>query len=52
MVGVPGAPNLQLLLRAGSGLDNVDVAAATRRSGEVVRVPSSARQRSRRTKSR
>ncbi|MGH3927356.1 MAG: hypothetical protein ACRDTT_31580, partial [Pseudonocardiaceae bacterium] len=26
-----GAPNLRLLLRAGSGLDNVDVAAATRR---------------------
>lgn len=39
-----GAPNLQLLLRAGSGLDNVDVAAATRRSVEVVRVPGSSAQ--------
>ncbi len=34
-----GAPNLQLLLRAGSGLDNVDIPAATRRGIEVVRVP-------------
>ncbi|MGH3996302.1 MAG: 3-phosphoglycerate dehydrogenase, partial [Pseudonocardiaceae bacterium] len=39
-----GAPNLQLLLRAGSGLDNVDVAAATRRNVEVVRVPGSSAQ--------
>ena len=39
-----GAPNLQLLLRAGSGLDNVDVVAATRRSVEVVRVPGSSAQ--------
>ena len=39
-----GAPSLQLLLRAGSGLDNVDVAAATRRSVEVVRVPGSSAQ--------
>ncbi len=39
-----GAPNLQLLLRAGSGLDNVDVAAATRRSVDVVRVPGSSAQ--------
>ncbi len=39
-----GAPNLQLLLRAGSGLDNVDIAAATRRGVEVVRVPGSSAQ--------
>jgi phosphoglycerate dehydrogenase-like enzyme len=39
-----GAPNLQLLLRAGSGLDNVDVTAATRRGVEVVRVPGSSAQ--------
>ena len=39
-----GAPDLQLLLRAGSGLDNVDVAAATRRGVEVVRVPGSSAQ--------
>ncbi|MGH3982933.1 MAG: hypothetical protein ACRDST_09700, partial [Pseudonocardiaceae bacterium] len=39
-----GAPNLRLLLRAGSGLDNVDVVAATRRGVEVVRVPGSSAQ--------
>lgn len=39
-----GAPNLQLLLRAGCGLDNVDVAAATRRGVEVVRVPGASAQ--------
>lgn len=38
------APNLRLLLRAGSGLDNVDLAAATRRGVEVVRVPGSSAQ--------
>jgi D-3-phosphoglycerate dehydrogenase len=38
------APNLRLLLRAGSGLDNVDVDAATRRGVEVVRVPGSSAQ--------
>ncbi|MGH4008600.1 MAG: NAD(P)-dependent oxidoreductase [Pseudonocardiaceae bacterium] len=39
-----GAPNLRLLLRAGSGLDNVDLAAATRRGVDVVRVPGSSAQ--------
>lgn len=35
------APNLRLLVRAGSGLDNVDVAFARLRGMQVVRVPGS-----------
>ncbi len=38
------APNLGLLLRAGSGLDNVDVIAARHRGIDVVRVPGSSAQ--------
>ncbi|RFU18783.1 hydroxyacid dehydrogenase [Geodermatophilus marinus] len=38
------APNLTLLVRAGSGLDNVDVAHATDRGVQVVRVPGSSAQ--------
>lgn len=38
------APNLELLLRAGSGLDNVDVGRATERGVRVVRVPGSSAQ--------
>ncbi len=38
------APNLELLLRAGSGLDNIDLAAAERRGAQVVRVPGSSAQ--------
>ncbi|SDC38674.1 D-3-phosphoglycerate dehydrogenase [Geodermatophilus telluris] len=38
------APNLALLVRAGSGLDNVDIAAAGERGVRVVRVPGSSAQ--------
>jgi phosphoglycerate dehydrogenase-like enzyme len=38
------APNLQLLVRAGSGLDNVDLDCARRRGIRVVRVPGSSAQ--------
>ncbi|MGY1671034.1 NAD(P)-dependent oxidoreductase [Geodermatophilus sp. SYSU D00710] len=38
------APNLGLLVRAGSGLDNIDVAHAERRGVQVVRVPGSSAQ--------
>lgn len=38
------APNLELLIRAGSGLDNVDVAHARSRGVQVVRVPGSSAQ--------
>jgi phosphoglycerate dehydrogenase-like enzyme len=38
------APNVALLIRAGSGLDNVDVEQARRRGIEVVRVPGSSAQ--------
>ena len=38
------APRLELLLRAGSGLDNVDLAAAARLGKRVVRVPGSSAQ--------
>jgi len=38
------APNLALLIRAGSGLDNIDVEQARRRGIEVVRVPGSSAQ--------
>jgi phosphoglycerate dehydrogenase-like enzyme len=38
------APNLALLVRAGSGLDNIDVAHAGARGIEIVRVPGSSAQ--------
>ncbi len=38
------APNLELLIRAGSGLDNVDIAHARSRGVEIVRVPGSSAQ--------
>lgn len=38
------APNLALLVRAGSGLDNIDVAHACSRGVEIVRVPGSSAQ--------
>jgi D-3-phosphoglycerate dehydrogenase len=38
------APNLTLLVRAGSGLDNIDLAHAARRGVQVVRVPGSSSQ--------
>ncbi|MBA3464639.1 MAG: hydroxyacid dehydrogenase [Deltaproteobacteria bacterium] len=38
------APQLRLLVRAGSGLDNVDVEHATRRGIRIVRVPGSSAQ--------
>lgn len=38
------APNLALLVRAGSGLDNIDVAHAAARGVEIVRVPGSSAQ--------
>jgi len=38
------APNLALLIRAGSGLDNIDVAHASSRGVEIVRVPGSSAQ--------
>src|SRR3954453_11526631 len=38
------APNLALLVRAGSGLDNIDVAHAMSRGIEIVRVPGSSAQ--------
>ena len=38
------APNLELLLRAGSGLDNIDVAHAQARGIRIVRVPGSSAQ--------
>ncbi|CAA9237623.1 MAG: D-3-phosphoglycerate dehydrogenase [uncultured Blastococcus sp.] len=38
------APNLALVLRAGSGLDNIDVAHALARGVQVVRVPGSSAQ--------
>jgi D-3-phosphoglycerate dehydrogenase len=38
------APNLGLLVRAGSGLDNIDVAHAVRRGVKIVRVPGSSAQ--------
>jgi D-3-phosphoglycerate dehydrogenase len=38
------APNLNLLVRAGSGLDNIDVAHAVSRGVQVVRVPGSSAQ--------
>jgi phosphoglycerate dehydrogenase-like enzyme len=38
------APNLSLLVRAGSGLDNIDLAAAERLGVQVVRVPGSSAQ--------
>jgi len=38
------APNLALLVRAGSGLDNIDVAAAERLGIQVIRVPGSSAQ--------
>ena len=37
-------PNLSVLVRAGSGLDNIDLAAATRLGVQVVRVPGSSAQ--------
>jgi D-3-phosphoglycerate dehydrogenase len=37
-------PNLELLLRAGSGLDNIDVAHAQARGVQIVRVPGSSAQ--------
>jgi D-3-phosphoglycerate dehydrogenase len=37
-------PNLELLLRAGSGLDNIDVAHAQGRGVQIVRVPGSSAQ--------
>ena len=41
---IDAAPNLALLLRAGSGLDNIDVAYAVDRGVQVVRVPGSSAQ--------
>lgn len=41
---IDAATGLRLLLRAGSGLDNVDLDAATRRGVRVVRVPGSSAQ--------
>jgi D-3-phosphoglycerate dehydrogenase / 2-oxoglutarate reductase len=38
------APNLELLIRAGSGLDNVDVAHARSRGVQIVRVPGASAQ--------
>lgn len=38
------APNLELLVRAGSGLDNIDVAHARARGVQIVRVPGSSAQ--------
>jgi phosphoglycerate dehydrogenase-like enzyme len=38
------APNMALLVRAGSGLDNIDLAAAERLGVQVVRVPGSSAQ--------
>jgi phosphoglycerate dehydrogenase-like enzyme len=38
------APNLALLVRAGSGLDNIDIARARERGVEIVRVPGSSAQ--------
>jgi phosphoglycerate dehydrogenase-like enzyme len=38
------APNLSLLVRAGSGLDNIDLATAARLGVQVVRVPGSSAQ--------
>jgi D-3-phosphoglycerate dehydrogenase / 2-oxoglutarate reductase len=38
------APNLELLIRAGSGLDNIDIAHARSRGVEIVRVPGSSAQ--------
>jgi phosphoglycerate dehydrogenase-like enzyme len=38
------APNLELLLRAGSGLDNIDIAHARARGVQIVRVPGSSAQ--------
>lgn len=38
------APNLNLLVRAGSGLDNIDIARAVERGVQIVRVPGSSAQ--------
>src|SRR4051812_44029944 len=38
------APNLELLVRAGSGLDNIDVARARERDVRILRVPGSSAQ--------
>jgi D-3-phosphoglycerate dehydrogenase / 2-oxoglutarate reductase len=38
------APNLELLVRAGSGLDNIDIAHASARGVQIVRVPGSSAQ--------
>jgi D-3-phosphoglycerate dehydrogenase len=38
------APNLELLVRAGSGLDNIDIAHARERGVRIVRVPGSSAQ--------